>query len=149
MAQAIGILLVTLITTGKLAQAIKRNERQARFQVRCMAHGMPDTGAWFGHECRTEQGAQVVCAGRCDGTGHAVFVDGVQGAQVPTKAAALLAYYDTRAIMYFAHNAQCTPAKAKVRATVLTGAGYTPKGTVALNNGKVITAKGKGKGKGK
>jgi hypothetical protein len=73
---AIGITLVALLigTVEMVAQAYRMNERQAAFQVRAMQAGMPADGKWYAHECT----GGVVAAGMINGSGHCLYIDGVQ-----------------------------------------------------------------------
>ena len=147
MAQAVGITLVGLLAQGKQAQADKLNLRQSKFQQRAAsAHAMPLDGKVYAHECRCEGTDKLVAAGMCDGSGHVLLVNGKQyGTTHATQTACKAAYWQYRAVMYYAHSLQCTPAKVKVRATVQQANGYTPKLTVATQSGKVAKL-GKGKG---
>lgn len=125
------------------AKAHALNARQAAFQVRAAAkHAMPADGSVYAHECTTSGTDALVAVAYTDGTGHALLINGVpvvyapdasKGARVAVgsdgkahgfwvnsvsarytcKADAVAAYQACRAVAYFAHNAQCTPAKAK------------------------------------
>jgi hypothetical protein len=110
--QAIGITLVALLRGGNEANALKVNDRQAKFQAKAIARKMPK--GYFAHEVN----GTTIVAGAVDGTHHAVFEDGVlvKGTQARTQAGAREHYYKLRnSAEYIVHSAACTTAKVEAR----------------------------------